>query len=621
MYVFKSAKMEGIDIQRGFDDLIEVDENIIEGKPWAKKLWDYINKGHRKSFLNWCQIVIDLEEKEDVINHWVEAYKREFETMACDLVVDIGKLKAGVISEIEELLIKLQNLCTNLSIEMEPVGSLKLCLYKELSMLKRRVQEYEVMEEARLKEIHLLMEKQRDVCRQLGRVPKVFKESPLPSRSTIDEWQRYIEDLESEKFNRLEEFCETKMKIRKIVDKLRYVPSTDFERDVCSEDDSKFLVTDDNMKMLKEFLHSMQKLKKSVSEQVTMLRQKIDDLWNILDVGLLVREEFTKTHSEMSLYTLEALKEEVKRCEELKRANIRTFIEKYRQDLLDIWTKCLVCVEEKKREFEYFYSDTYSEDLLEIFEHEIAVWKRFYADNERLFLLIEEHKKMWQKAEELEENSRSQNRYKNRGGQLLKEEKERNKLSKKIPLLEAEMLEEAAKFKLARGHDFLISNKTVEEFIGNLHEMRERTKKLKLSARKQERDQTIRTPSKCASTTSRIRLFPSTSNVNLAATPGSASKRKLMIPHTPATAPSLKKIRVDSELKAPLSARNRIVSTALSRAKRLSMERKKRIEKCRRISQNKENREVHQNTLSTEYEQFEMRPLAYSSVCEPIPEV
>lgn len=74
---------------------------------------------------------------------------------------------------------------------------------------------------------------------------------------------------------------------------------------------------------------------------------------------------------------------------------------------------------------------------------------------------------------QLEENVTCPNRYNNRGGQLLQEEKERNKLAKNIPIIEAELMGFVEQYKLRTGAPFFTFGQTVETYISNLHEERE----------------------------------------------------------------------------------------------------------------------------------------------------
>lgn len=82
-------------------------------------------------------------------------------------------------------------------------------------------------------------------------------------------------------------------------------------------------------------------------------------------------------------------------------------------------------------------------------------------------------------------DSAGPNRYKNRGGELLKEEKERNKLSVKIPQLEERIKQLAQAYEDHSGVPFMIFGTPVLEYIDNLHLEREevRNSKLKRKAR------------------------------------------------------------------------------------------------------------------------------------------
>lgn len=59
-----------------------------------------------------------------------------------------------------------------------------------------------------------------------------------------------------------------------------------------------------------------------------------------LKIDLVGREQFHKKYAENSLETLEALRQELKRCENLKRANIKIFVDNIRQELQQIWKQC-----------------------------------------------------------------------------------------------------------------------------------------------------------------------------------------------------------------------------------------------------------------------------------------
>lgn len=150
----------------------------------------------------------------------------------------------------------------------------------------------------------------------------------------------------------------------------------------------------------------------------------------------------------------------------------------------------------------------------------------------------------------MDEKATGPNRFNNRGGKLLQEEKERNTLFKLIPKIEKEILELADAYAETNGIPFFSFGLTPKDYIDNMYAEREnvreqysyikylpkkkyskyyikcynffQNRKLKLSARKMQRENTLRqTPGKSATN-----LFPSTSRT-VTPTMHSTIKRKV----------------------------------------------------------------------------------------------
>ncbi|XP_018568984.1 protein regulator of cytokinesis 1-like isoform X2 [Anoplophora glabripennis] len=593
-----------------FIDLPTVNANIIKEIPWAEEMRNVLEDGLSKTFLYWCQMVLNMGENEEVVKSWVSIFIKTYEETCCELVSDMERVQSNVLLKIEQLLKEFEQLCYTLQISMPVLGDTtqKLSLHQEQQELKKHINEYKKLIEVRRCEQKKLHEKQLELCNMLGKEPKILMDNPLPSPEKLEEFQQHIEKLEAEKYNRLEKFCTVKEELLEIVSELNVEPSSQFEKKVFSSDDSVFLVTDENMKQLDLLHKNLTRQQKNVKEEIVHLRNKIDDYWNLLDIDLKEREDFRQKHIGNSLDVLRALQKEIKRCEELKKANIKVFIDKLRNELKQLWENCH-CSHTTRMQFGFFNSDCYNEDLLELHEVEITKWKKYYEENKELLALLEKHAGLWNKMVGLEENATGPNRYNNRGGQLLKEEKERNKLAKQIPQIEEMLYNLADKYKQHQNVSFTTEGISVLDYLSNLHEQRENAKKQKLSARKMQREQTL-TPAKSA-----LSLFPSTSHMNLrSGTPQSTTKRKHGTPMTNET----KRLKVLSERK-PQKGNNTPIPTIkiTSISKRLSMERKKRINKIRRLSSKKE--ASHSNeTFTADYGKFQERPLAFSSVCGTI---
>lgn len=230
------------------------------------------------------------------------------------------------------------------------------------------------------KEIRWLSDKEKELCRQLGEQSKQFNEEPLPLPNEIAGFQKRIESLENEKFNRTEIYLTTKEQIMSIVAELNYEPNLDFEKMVLIQEDDKFMVTRQNMKSLQELKDMLEKKLEYIKNEVAELRAKLHTLWEMLDEDLMKNECFLNQHPGHSLETLEGLRKEVKRCEELKRANIKNFVLKYRNELETLWDKCKF-TDSDRNSFVYFNNEFYSEDLLTLHDMEVQKVKRFYDEN------------------------------------------------------------------------------------------------------------------------------------------------------------------------------------------------------------------------------------------------
>lgn len=107
-----------------------------------------------------------------------------------------------------------------------------------------------------------------------------------------------------------------------------------------------------------------------------------------------------------------------------------------------------------------------------------------FNSNSIIFEKIEERNAWWEKMIALEAKQNEPNRYNNRGGQLLREEKERKQLNAKLPDIEKEIKKLLDEFKDRNRREFLINGERVTDIIErdweNMHSVKEQLK----SARK-----------------------------------------------------------------------------------------------------------------------------------------
>jgi Ase1/PRC1/MAP65 family protein len=111
--------------------------------------------------------------------------------------------------------------------------------------------------------------------------------------------------------------------------------------------------------------------------------------------------------------------------------NLEKFTLRMRDELLDLWEKCHVS-EEERATFAPMRSLDFTEELLERHEAEVRRYETFLEENREIFDLLSRRAELWDRMTQLEVAATDSNRLNNRGGQLLKEEKERKQIQKVI---------------------------------------------------------------------------------------------------------------------------------------------------------------------------------------------
>ena len=77
-------------------------------------------------------------------------------------------------------------------------------------------------------------------------------------------------------------------------------------------------------------------------------------------------------------------------------------------------------------------SDEIDEDVLRAHESELDRIRGFYSDNKDVFMLVARREDYWKKFLELEEKTSDPERFKNRGGQMLKDTNAKKQAHKEL---------------------------------------------------------------------------------------------------------------------------------------------------------------------------------------------
>lgn len=160
---------------------------------------------------------------------------------------------------------------------------------------------------------------------------------------------------------------------------------------------SKISLTTETLNRLERILANLTEKKEWLGKNIKMQNDKLQTLWNCLEIDKTTRNNFPTEFpccqvrafysKEKKLIffavfqsSLDTLETEIKRCEEIKKQNIRKCVEKYRNEIEIYWNKTLKSKTECEN-FIYFTSDCFTEDLLSLHEIELNELKEFYEAN------------------------------------------------------------------------------------------------------------------------------------------------------------------------------------------------------------------------------------------------
>uniref|UniRef100_A0A1A9VSD7 Protein regulator of cytokinesis 1 prc1 n=1 Tax=Glossina austeni TaxID=7395 RepID=A0A1A9VSD7_GLOAU len=373
-----------------------------------------------------------------------------------------------------------------------------------------------------------------------------------------------------------------------------------------------------------------------LKDNIDDMRKKLDTLWERLRTSPNTRSKF-RQYTDYNQHTYDIIYSELLRCETLKSQNIKMYVEQLRDEIREWWDKTLKSDLQRSR-FSYFQSTCYTDDLLVLHELELEDLKLYYENNRQLFELYADRNILWDRMQALEAKASEPGRYNNRGGQLLKEEKERKTIATKLPKIEQQIQQLVQVYEEREHVPFLVYGENIVEVMNYQWEQK-RLKKEKLSSARKIASKsrvvpnnassvmgtnsiTKRTPMtlKNASSTFSLRKTPSTADL---AGVFSSQKRKLNPAEkiTPLAKRSLirafnspsifvkpsssgkitnsasKSIKIPTKLKSPLK-KNRVIGTTI---RRMSGRRSANLKKRRSVNSNSGQKAQLPKIVVTEY--------------------
>ncbi|GIY76184.1 protein regulator of cytokinesis 1 [Caerostris extrusa] len=380
----------------------------------------------QKLYTIWNDFGIDINQKSNRAKVvWVHV-----QNLIQDILKEETDFYKKVLKRVENYKIKIQELSTTLSVLPKEITAESLIeedelLQQELDNLyqlkNKQIKAYQDLKNVELKYCHILN----------------FPEHQLSSakRELISIWES-----------------------------TEYTPETPFEREILSTGQN-FSLSDETFQKIEKTINEAEIKKAELEEQKKTLMKKLTVLWERLQVEG-EKTEFLKKHQACNASTIKSIQQEIERYEKIKKENIERFIISLQQELHQLWNKCHVA-ESIRQQFKYYFCSERTDEVLQTYEAEVEKWRNYYEDVEHIFKKINKRDELWSLMLDFEKKAADPNRFKNRKGNLLQEEKQRKKLQKDLPALETNIFKDIEAYEVAKQCPFLYDGEDYRIFVTN----------------------------------------------------------------------------------------------------------------------------------------------------------
>lgn len=390
----------------------------------------------------------------------------------------------------EGLLNKIQKMTSDLYLPPY-VPEDNITLLQHCKRLKTEFNKLNVVREKRMSKLKELRERQTQLCIVLGiKSPEQIEmQTDIPTEEELAKFATVIHVLEKEEVRRREKYRVLKENIKKCADLLELCNPLAHDQPDYSED---------NLRKMSELHSKLESQYAKNQSKYERLREKLISLYDRLDITGPERDAFLGAHSTCKPSLMAEMEVKIDEYEELKKQNIGKFIEKIKLELVIEYERCYLAQDQQ----ETFFSlpSEASEELLALYEGELERLKKYYEENRDMLEKFQKWRLMWKELIELEIKANDPNRFNNRGGQLLAEEKKRKALQKGLPKIEKELIDLNAIYTSKNGDKFKVFGTNLDEFIAGCWDELNHAKE----EEKRERQRAKMTPSKKNATINKV---------------------------------------------------------------------------------------------------------------------
>lgn len=305
-------------------------------------------------------------------------------------------------------------------------GKFLLTKYNELFEIKND----------RFEKLEQIMEKMNKIFYSLGMdVDKPVFVTNIPSENELKTLRTKLSEHEQTLKSRRAHFESIKTIIHKLSFDLEYEISDIHDSMILSATKDTFIYSQANMNLLMEFHTKLIQLYNSSKVEIEKMFDYLKQLFSRLDVSEAEQKTFEQSLSGTFPQKKQTLTNEIEKYEIIKKNSMERIIKNIRNEIHTLLTDCMVANFDES----LLECSDFTEELLIKTESEFEKLKNFKNLYQGVFEKLREWEESLEKYIELEKKSMDPNRFNNRGGALLQNERDRKMLNKKLPRLDKEI--------------------------------------------------------------------------------------------------------------------------------------------------------------------------------------
>ncbi|KII65565.1 Protein regulator of cytokinesis 1 [Thelohanellus kitauei] len=401
-----------------------------------------------------------------------------------EMIVQENELRENLEKNVLTYQSRILELTRDLHMQYESPKTSDTLLLKE-NELKKMVNSLEIKRKKYLNQWHKLLNLQKTISDQLDLEVSPIEINGIPTDHQIHSISKNITDLEKELTSRQTKFTLLKNELKQLLVAID-APINDQVREwVFDTREVKMKCSQKNMKDLIEYKGNIEREFHENKTRIERLWSSVEFLWGLLNTEKCHIESFKSNNQKMSSTVLNNLKLEESRLKNLRHGNLAVYIPKLKEKLISLWNKCRFG-NQKREQFLRVYGDGINENSLSAYEDALLSANSYYESNREILEMLQKRDEMWDTYCKMELNQMGRDKYNNRGGALLKEEKLRKSILRDLPKLESDLGLLIAEWESSNKTEFMIDDTSYHDYIFSQsealkHEKEERKKLRQIS--------------------------------------------------------------------------------------------------------------------------------------------